>query len=178
MVSHSVEPRPMVLDGLPRVPCQWLLLVEPPIRHLELRNLILKWDCHFRSILGVASSQAIFPLPWLAIAFRYISMSCFVVLLELRMPVLPAGLVNFIHLKPSPPPQPHVLCKHCCMVDQMYLLPQVHLRLFEMSWPDSRILHHMLCSHNSVGIGVEGEYVGRLGHYWVVGQLPVQARPD
>merc|ERR1712004_759045 len=78
MISQSVEPRPMVLDSLPRVPCQWLLLVEPPIRHLELRNLILKWDCHFRSILGVASSQAIFPLPWLAIAFRYISMSCFV----------------------------------------------------------------------------------------------------
>ena len=39
MVFHSVEARPMVLDGLPRVPCQWLLLVEPPIRHLELGNL-------------------------------------------------------------------------------------------------------------------------------------------
>ena len=52
------------------------------------------------------------------------------------------------------------------------------MKVFRKNLPDSDILHHMLCSHNSVGIGVEGEYVERLGHYWVVGQLPVQARPD
>ena len=46
MISQSVEPRPMVLDSLPRVPCQWLLLVEPPIRHLELGNLqIISYIC-------------------------------------------------------------------------------------------------------------------------------------
>ena len=78
---------------------------------------------------------------------------------------LPARLVNFIHLKPSPPPQPHVLCKHCCMVDQMYLLPQVHLRLFEMSWPvkskGQRLFSCFIKSQKNCELKIETS--GRLG---------------
>ena len=79
----------MLLVVLPGVSRQWLLLVVPCVWHLELRHLILKWHGHFGSILRVAPSQAILPLPWFTITLRDIPVACLVILLEFWVPVLP-----------------------------------------------------------------------------------------
>ena len=79
----------MLLVVLPGISRQWLLLVVPCVWHLELRHLILKWHGHFGSILRVAPSQAILPLPWFTITLRDIPVACLVILLEFWVPVLP-----------------------------------------------------------------------------------------